>query len=267
MPTSSTLAQRKLWSSTDPKEWKAALLQYDAAISVICKKKPKLKEMDNWYRLEFHDAIHNGSPGTKTVQHEQLLKVVDWKITRGKFRPLRHHIVKLSPSDVEAASKRAFGHMDYDSETKAKTGLSKAIAELGSLKGVGPATASAVLAAAFPAKCAFMSDEAMAAALPECSDSQRYSAARGVELTETLRTRAEALTTCPQTKQEWTPTQVERALWAAAFAPPGCLAEPDDDKSSESTKKKRHQSAADESDKPNARAGSANGNAKRRRAR
>ena len=59
-------------------------------------------------------------------------------------------VKSLDDKVVESASRKAFA---------ALPGLSKAITELTVLKGVGPATASAVLAAYAPDVAPFMSDE------------------------------------------------------------------------------------------------------------
>lgn len=67
------------------------------------------------------------------------------------FRPrLLDYVSSLDEASVESASRRAFA---------ALPDLSKAVSELTVLKGVGPATASAVLAAYAPDVAPFMSDE------------------------------------------------------------------------------------------------------------
>lgn len=67
------------------------------------------------------------------------------------FRPrLLDYVSSLDEASVDSASRRAFA---------ALPDLSKAVSELTVLKGVGPATASAVLAAYAPDVAPFMSDE------------------------------------------------------------------------------------------------------------
>ncbi|KAK3090723.1 hypothetical protein FSP39_014102 [Pinctada imbricata] len=78
-----------------------------------------------------------------------------WKLSRGKFRPRLQQLVESnSEEEVESASKKAF---------KKLPNLKSAISELTVLKAVGPATASAVLAAGSPKHAAFMADESMLA--------------------------------------------------------------------------------------------------------
>ena len=71
--------------------------------------------------------------------------------TEWSHRPrLLGFVSSLDEESVKSASKKAF---------LALPDVSKAVSELTVLKGVGPATASAVLAAFDPAVAPFMSDE------------------------------------------------------------------------------------------------------------
>ncbi|KAI4807346.1 hypothetical protein KUCAC02_027158 [Chaenocephalus aceratus] len=115
---------------------------------------------------------------------------MEWKLTRGKFRPRLQQLVASNSEDtVERSSRKAFSLLP---DVKA------AIAELSSLKGVGPATASA-----------------------HPIHSQHYTLYLGkmVQCTEKLN-KADPL-------QDWTPHRVEMCLWAqacsqtAADPPPG----------------------------------------------
>ncbi|KAK1319214.1 hypothetical protein QJS10_CPB04g01514 [Acorus calamus] len=70
-------------------------------------------------------------------------------------------VSSLDETHVDSASKKAFASLPD---------LAKAVTELTVLKGVGPATASAVLAAYAPKVASFMSNEAMMAALGNTKD-------------------------------------------------------------------------------------------------
>uniref|UniRef100_A0A672K1J0 Zgc:112496 n=1 Tax=Sinocyclocheilus grahami TaxID=75366 RepID=A0A672K1J0_SINGR len=72
---------------------------------------------------------------------------------KGKFRPrLQQLIGSNSEEAVQSSTSKAFGLLPD---------VQAAITELCKLKGVGPATASAVLAAGAPGEVAFMADEAV----------------------------------------------------------------------------------------------------------
>jgi hypothetical protein len=82
----------------------------------------------------------------------------------------------------------------------------RAITVLAGLAGVGPATASAVAAAAFPETYPFL-DELVAAQVPALGR-VAYSAAYYSRYADALRGRAR------EVGEGWTPVDVERALWA-----------------------------------------------------
>ncbi|MCL7042115.1 hypothetical protein MKW94_000555 [Papaver nudicaule] len=128
-----------------------------------------------------------------------------WKLTRGKWRPrLLDFVSSLDESLVESVSQKAF---------KSLPDVSKAITELTVLKGVGPATASAVLAAYAPDVAPFMSDEAMVAALGNSKD---YTLKQYLKFTEKLQSKAKELSLKSE-DDPLTPSDVERALWSSAI--------------------------------------------------
>ncbi|CAI5479693.1 unnamed protein product, partial [Closterium sp. Yama58-4] len=135
---------------------------------------------------------------------EELVSVMEWKLTRGKWRPrLLDFIKHLNPKAVQTASSRAFaalashhtpttpGSLESGSGAGSEAGieasLKAAVTELSTLKGVGAATASAVLAAFVPQVAPFMSDEAMVAALGDCKD---YSLRRYLVFAKAMREKA-----------------------------------------------------------------------------
>lgn len=110
-------------------------------------------------------------------------------------------VSSLDDTVVKSASEKAFQSLPD---------ISKAVSELTVLKGVGPATASAVLAAFAPEITPFMSDEAMEAALGNSKD---YSLKQYLKFADKLQSKAKELSS---EGVSFTPSDVERALWSYA---------------------------------------------------
>ncbi|KAB1203946.1 hypothetical protein CJ030_MR8G001940 [Morella rubra] len=118
------------------------------------------------------------------------------------FRPrLLDFVSSLDEALVKSSSQKAFQFLPD---------VSKAVSELTVLKGVGPATASAVLAAYAPDLAPFMSDEAMVAVLGNSKD---YSLKQYLLFADKLQSKAKELSSEGET---FTPSDVERALWSSA---------------------------------------------------
>ena len=158
----------------------------------------RLSELDCWYRDDLPVAIAGRRPAR--VTHDELVRVTEWKMARGVWRGRNLALVKGNdPALVERTSAEALAAIP---DPRAP------IALLAGLDGVGPATASAVAAAAAPEVYPFF-DELVAAQVPGLGTVAftlpyytRYAAA--------LRERAARL------GGDWTPVSVERALWAHA---------------------------------------------------
>ena len=183
-----------LWKADSTRAWQSALDEYDAVVERQGVK--PLPELDRWYREELPAAIAKRSK--PHVTHEELVRVTEWKMARGIWRPRNLALVRGNPPEtVVQTSTRALAAIP-DPQAP--------IATLAQLGGVGPATASAVAAAAAPAIYPFF-DELVAAQVPGLGAVaftpayyRRYAAA--------LRDRADRL------GAGWTPVMVERALWA-----------------------------------------------------
>ncbi|KAL9450192.1 hypothetical protein AB3S75_012009 [Citrus x aurantiifolia] len=181
-------------------KWKEALASYEACVESL--NKPNLISLDDYYRKELPSLIHQRNPNPH-INTTELSKLVRWKLTRGKWRPrLLDFVSSLDDSSVKSASEKAF---------KSLPDLTKAVSELTVLKGVGPATASAVLAAYAPDVAPFMSDEAMGAALGHSKD---YSLKQYLLFADKLQAKAKELVS---EENSFTPSDVERALWSSAI--------------------------------------------------
>jgi hypothetical protein len=208
MPPAATADTTRLWKSDDPAEWRKALDAYPDRLAAL--NDPKLQELDAWFWGSLGDAIRARDPNRLTAP--ELVRVVEWKLARGKFRP---NLVKFARAHTEAtagkatseALKRFGSSSNGDDRNKNKNWLEACLAPLCDLKGIGPATASAVLAAATPL-IPMMSDELIAVALPNATASQMYSMQRLQALVDKTRAKAN--------KVGMTPREVERAIFAEA---------------------------------------------------
>ncbi|KAI3685847.1 hypothetical protein L6452_35108 [Arctium lappa] len=188
------------FKSCDVNLWKEALSAYETRINSM--DKPNLPSLDRFYCKELPPLLHQRNPNPHITTTE-LSKLMQWKLTRGKWRPrLLDFVSSLDEDMVKSASEKAF---------KSLPDVSKAISELTVLKGVGPATASAVLAAYAPHLAPFMSDEAMVAAL---GNSKQYTLKQYLVFVDKLEAKAKELSGTGE--EVFTASDVERALWSCA---------------------------------------------------
>lgn len=193
-----------LWSSHSAKEWRAALDRYDAVIAR--QDIPRLVPLDRWYREELPDAI--AARRSPHVTHVELVKLTEWKMTRGVWRARNLVLVRGNDADeVKEASTAALAEVPHPT---------KPIARLAKLAGVGPATASAAAAAAAPDTYPFF-DELVGAQVPGLGPVS-FTLGYYARYAEALRQRAARL------GDDWTPAMVERALWANAGGKAGTAA-------------------------------------------
>jgi hypothetical protein len=198
---SSASASRRLWNQSSCVAWREALDEYPTVIERSGG--ARLVELDTWYHGESPDLVIRRSPRWITL--DELIRVVEWKMHRGVYRARNLVLVRSnSAEEVETASCEAF---------EAAPHPTRPIARLAKLKGVGPATASAVLAAVRPDAYPFF-DDVVAEAIPEFGrvDFTLKSYAR---YAERLMERTSLLAVaCPE--EHWTPHAVGKALWSVA---------------------------------------------------
>ncbi|KAJ8499270.1 hypothetical protein OPV22_009822 [Ensete ventricosum] len=187
------------FASRDVGAWSESLSAYEGRLALL--RKPDLLPLDAFYRAELPVLLRRRDPRPFLTKPE-LRRLMQWKLSRGKWRPrLLDFVSSLDEASVESASRRAFA---------ALPDLSKAVSELTVLNGVGPATASAVLAAYAPDVAPFMSDEAMMATM---GNAKEYTLKQYLAFAEKLQTKAKDLSADGNI---FTPADVERALWSSA---------------------------------------------------
>lgn len=214
----------------DVNVWKEALSTYTSQVQSLSlsKNKPNLVSLNQFYCNELPSLIHQRNPNP-FITTQELSKLMQWKLTRGKWRPrLLDFVSALDEDVVKRASEKAFESLPD---------ISKAISELSALKGVGPATASAVLAAFAPNLTPFMSDEAMQAALGNSKD---YTLKQYLIFANKLQEKAKELSS---EDTSFTPSDVERALWSCAIrklSAPKSNKDPEKTNPSKTSKRKRN---------------------------
>ncbi len=190
-----------LWNSENCEDWRVALGEYPAVIRT--QQVRGLETLDAWYRNEFPRLVAMRKPAY--ITRTELERVTTWKMKRGVWRERNRLLLAgNSPAVIKRTSRDALA---------AVPDLRKPISILNGLAGVGPATASAVLATYSPALFPFF-DELVAQQIPELGTVsftalyyQRYAAA--------LRERAAKLNEqCGD--RVWTAHEVSQALWAAS---------------------------------------------------
>lgn len=190
-----------LWQTQDCADWHAALERYPAIIQV--QQVNGLAEIDAWYCTELPNVIVERSPIYLT--RDELERVTRWKMKRGVWRERNRLLVLGNASAlVKQTCREAFAALPDPR---------KPLAILSRLAGVGPATASAVLACSAPAVYPFF-DELVAGQIPRlgkvaftASYYQRYASKLRERATKLNRGCAHHL---------WTAHELSQALWAAS---------------------------------------------------
>ncbi len=190
-----TSSPRDLWSDSATSRWQRALDSYPDVIAA--QDVEKLPAVDRWYREEFPGEV--SSRRLVHITSPELIRVTEWKMYRGVWRAPNLVRVKNNPAEtVIETTVRGLSRMPHPTQP---------IGEIAKLDGVGPATASAVVAALMPTVYPFF-DELVAAQLPDLGP-VKWTLGYYASYAGFLRQRAAAL------GADWTPVMIERALWAA----------------------------------------------------
>nr|XP_054762823.1 uncharacterized protein LOC129269356 [Lytechinus pictus] len=235
-------ATTNFFKTASAEEWTKVLKLYNHVLNLKASKIQKpggsknLLDLDKWFQTELSQSIQGRKE--RYITHEEITKLMKWKLSRGKFRPRLTEMVQTnSPDLVEKSSRQAF---------KKLPNVGAAIKELIVLKAVGPATASAVLAAGAPEHAPFMADESMLP-IPGLSPLAYTEAAYkryAVEVQDCVKRLKKE-----DSSGEWTPHKVELALWTHYMA---CKLDPSvlETKNGPSNKRKSTGDGDGEEEKP-----------------
>lgn len=183
-----------MWNATSHTEWADTLATYNAVIAAQDVR--GLVEHDHWYHEQLPALIRSGD--TPALPHEALVRLTEWKMARGVWRARNLHLVKGNTAEeVDVASQAAFAAVPH---------ATRPISALAALAGVGPATASAALAAFAPSVYPFF-DELVAMQVPDLGP-VKFTLGYYARYARALVHRA------AQLGSHWTPAMVERALYA-----------------------------------------------------
>ncbi|XP_063285108.1 uncharacterized protein LOC134571007 [Pelobates fuscus] len=197
-----------LFQCEDTEKWLKVSNVYWDVVSAKGVKQKKLLVLDKWYQEELPSSV--ASRPQKFLYLEELIKLMEWKLLRGKFRPRLQQLVSTNPAEtVESCTRKAFQLLPD---------VSGAINELCQLKAIGPATASAILAAGSPELTAFMADEAVES-IPGLVPIQ-YTLKHYLRFLEALCQKATTLGKA--SGETWTPHRVELCLWVWKVAQKLC---------------------------------------------
>ena len=191
----------KLWASNRCADWDAALENYPAAIAA--QNVNGLAELDEWCRAELPALIASRTPAY--ITRAELERVTEWKMKRGVWRERNRLLVRgNAPALVKKISREAFAAIPDPR---------KPVDLLSQLAGVGPATASGVLACRAPEVYPFF-DELVAAQIPGL-DKVAFTATYYQRYAAKLRERAARLQkVCAH--REWNAHMQSQALWSAS---------------------------------------------------
>jgi len=193
-----------LWLESSLTPWREALDSYSAVVAA--QGVTRLAELDAWYRDELPTAIEKRHPRHATLA--ELVKLTEWKMARGVWRA--PNLVLVKGNEAEAVKRTTTAALASAPHPTAP------VAALAKLDGVGPATASALAAAAEPSVYPFF-DELVAGEVPGLGP-VKWTLAYYAKYAEALRERARRL------GAEWTPAMVERAVWASVGGKAGARA-------------------------------------------
>jgi hypothetical protein len=206
--------------------WKDSLKNYEEALrlKVKSKKNSAVKqefiEINLWY-VEEYPKIMEGRRESKNslkgmfINKEELANIVMWKLNMGHFRPhFMKRVMENEDEFIQECSLKSFEELDKLKSVEDKfAGFNSAIKCLSKLYGIGPTTATAILAP-FHDMVPFMSDEIIWFAFRNNSAKKRlsYDKKELHQVFELCKTQAELLN--KEDGLTWTSDKVQKAVWS-----------------------------------------------------
>jgi len=196
-----------LWNTLDCSAWRNARQQYDALI--LAHAVNQLPEIDAWYaalpqELKRRQPVH--------ITKDEFLEILRWKMKRGDWRETnRQRVLNTDARLIKKTTQEAFAAARDLPETVATASkeFKKPIQILSELDGVGPATASAVLAAYRPDLYPFF-DEWIAEQIPHLGK-VAFTPSYYWKYADALRSKARELR--EECGEDWNAHEVGQALW------------------------------------------------------
>jgi len=210
---SATMASKsaQFFESGTNKQFEFVFSKYQDALQAKADSKNSKSEilikLDKWYQNELPKKIKSRGKEAH-LTHEEIVQTIKWKLSRGQFRPRLKDLIQMNtPRVVMQETKKAFRAISK------KNDLEAAVSALSNLKGVGPAMASAVLAAGAPEVAPFMADECLMS-MPEVEGID-YTMKEYMKLVEKTKECVERLNA---QGGSWNPHKVEMTIWAYYIA-------------------------------------------------
>jgi len=187
----------RLAAIEDPILWQRIEEQYGAMM--MEKGGELLSGLNDW--AENFGAEMREKKKDKFITTDDLEKIVEWKFKKGKARPgLWKYLKSNSSTSIQEYSRASFERAD-------KNDVEGSITEMTKPKGVGAATASAILSFYKPELFVFMDDEVI-----ECLHKGPRAYTQNIYLA--INEKCKVLAS--KFGETWTPCKVGRALWTAA---------------------------------------------------
>jgi len=198
----------QFFKKASPQQWSYLLTCYKDAVDAKAQLRTKkggpeqYVKLDTWYQEALPKTLRDRKE--LHLEYSELVDIMKWKLMRTKYKPAALDLVKTNTEkNVKATTLRAFKRMPkLDNALQALTA---------GLKGIGTATASAILAAAFPDYAPYMAEECMEST-PDV-EAEDYTQAEYLKYAEHYQKFAQKLSESdPDAK--WNPHKVELAIWS-----------------------------------------------------